>query len=44
MTRCQGCGIPDVLKVEMDQATIEDYNQGKISRSQAIGRLKVIEN
>lgn len=44
MTRCQGCGIPDVLKVEMDRATIEEYNQGKLSRSQAISRLKVIEN
>ena len=44
MTRCQGCGIPDVLKVEMDRATIEDYNQGKLSRQQAIARLKVIEN
>jgi hypothetical protein len=44
MTRCQGCGIPDVLKVEMDKATIEEYNQGKLSRSQAISRLKVIEN
>ncbi|MGE0931023.1 hypothetical protein [Peijinzhouia sedimentorum] len=44
MTRCESCGIPDVLKVEMDKATIEDYNQGKLSRSQAISKLKVIEN
>jgi hypothetical protein len=44
MTRCDGCGIPEVLKVEMDKGTIEEYNQGKISRSQAIARLKVSEN
>ncbi|MFC2188706.1 hypothetical protein ACFCT7_15420 [Fulvivirgaceae bacterium LMO-SS25] len=44
MTKCDGCGIPNMLKVEMDRATIEDYNQGKLSRSQAITKLKVIEN
>ena len=43
MTKCDGCGIPEVVKVEMDRTTIEEYNQGKLSREQAIARLKVIE-
>ncbi len=43
MTKCDGCGIPEVVKVEMDRTTIEEYNQGKLTRVQAISRLKVIE-
>jgi hypothetical protein len=41
LTKCDNCGIPDTIEVEVSNSTLSQYDQNKISREKAISEIKV---
>ncbi|GAB3339747.1 hypothetical protein GCM10027429_26540 [Marivirga atlantica] len=43
ITKCEGCGIPKNVELSIKASDLADFNSGKISKEQAISRIKVTQ-
>ncbi|MBU2916283.1 MULTISPECIES: hypothetical protein [Reichenbachiella] len=41
LTQCNGCAIPKDLKVTVQQSVLDNYNQGKIKRDEALSKISI---
>lgn len=39
LTRCAGCGIPESIEVAVKSSVLTDYNQGKLTKEAALGKI-----